>query len=77
MYRIGLRYSSMGFMTAVEFRAHMAGVGLELTEAEALGISYRQALRYANAGQKIPGTVSKLLRLAKREGLKADDLREL
>ena len=65
-------------MTAVEYRAALNKLGLSIVaSAEHLGLSHRQSQRYANASSPVADPVAKLLRLAIRIGLSADDLKAI
>ena len=63
-------------MTAAEYRAALDKLGLSIVaSAEHLGISHRQSQRYANGTSPVADPVAKLLRLALRIGLNAEDLK--
>ena len=65
-------------MTAEEYRAALKTLGLSIVaSAEHLGLSPRQAQRYANGTAAIGNPVAKLLRLAIRIGLSAKDLKAI
>jgi len=64
-------------MTGDEYRAAVNKLGLSIVgSAEHLGVSHRQSQRYANGTSPVADPVAKLLRLAIRVGLTADDLKE-
>ena len=63
-------------MTAAEYRAALNKLGLSIvSSAEHLGVSHRQSQRYANGTSPVADPVAKLLRLAIRIGLSANDLK--
>ena len=63
-------------MTTEEYRAALDKLGLSIVgSAEHLGLSRRQSQRYANGTSPVADPVAKLLRLAIRTGLSADDSR--
>jgi hypothetical protein len=63
-------------MTTTEYRAALNKLGLSIVgSAEYVGISHRQSQRYANGVTPVAGPVAKLLRLAIRIELSADDLK--
>ena len=65
-------------MTAEEYRAALDKLGLSIvSSAEHLGVSHRQSQRYANGSSPVADPVAKLLRLAIRIGLTANDLRAI
>jgi hypothetical protein len=65
-------------MTAEEYRAALDKLGLSITgSAEHLGLSRRHSQRYANGATPVADPVAKLLRLAIRTGLTADDLKDI
>ena len=65
-------------MTAAEYRAALNKLGLSIvSSAEHLGLSHRQSQRYANGSSPVADPVAKLLRLAIRIGLSADDLKAI
>ena len=65
-------------MTAAEYRAALNKLGLSIvSSAEHLGVSYRQSQRYANGTSPVADPVAKLLRLAIRIGLSANDLKAI
>jgi hypothetical protein len=62
-------------MDAIEYRAALKALGLsQSTAGPWLGISRRQAERYASAYQQVPMPVAKLIRLVVRLGLTADEV---
>jgi len=65
-------------MTAAEYRAALNKFGLSIvSSAEHLGLSHRQSQRYANGISPVADPVAKLLRLAIRTGLRANDLKAI
>ena len=65
-------------MTAAEYRAVLGKLGLSIVaSAEHLGVSPRHSQRYANGTAAIADPVAKLLRLAIRTGLRANDLKAI
>ena len=65
-------------MTTEEYRAALNKLGLSIvSSAEHLGLSYRQSQRYANGTSPVADPVAKLLRLAIRIGLSANDLKAI
>src|SRR4051812_39326642 len=63
-------------MSTAEYRAALNTLGLSIVgSAEHLGLSRRQSQRYANGASPVADPVAKLLRLAIRTGLTADDLK--
>ena len=65
-------------MTAAEYRAALNKLGLSIvSSAEHLGLSHRQSQRYANGTSPVADPVAKLLRLAIRTGLSANDLKAI
>jgi hypothetical protein len=65
-------------MTTAEYRAALNKLGLSIVaSAEPLGLSHRQSQRYANGTSPVADPVAKLLRLAIRIGLTADDLKAI
>jgi hypothetical protein len=65
-------------MTTAEYRSALDRLGLSIVgSAEHLGLSRRQSQRYANGTSPIADPVAKLLRLAIRIGLSADDLKAI
>ena len=65
-------------MTAAEFRVALDQLGLSIVaSAEHLGLSYRQSQRYASGTSPVADPVAKLLRLAIRIGLCANDLKAI
>jgi hypothetical protein len=65
-------------MTTEEYRAALDKLGLSIAgSAEHLGLSRRQSQRYANGTSPVADPVAKLLRLAIRTGLTADDLKTI
>jgi hypothetical protein len=65
-------------MTTVEYRAALNKLGLSIVaSAEHLGLSHRQSQRYANGTSPVADPVAKLLRLAIRIGLSANDLKAI
>jgi len=65
-------------MTTEEYRGALATLGLSIVgSAEHLGLSRRQSQRYANGASPIAEPVAKLLRLAIRTGLTAEDLKAI
>jgi hypothetical protein len=65
-------------MTTEEYRAALYKLGLSIVgSAEHLGVSHRQSQRYANGTSPVADPVAKLLRLAIRIGLTADDLKTI
>ena len=65
-------------MTAAEYRAALDTLGLSIVaSAEHLGVSHRQSQRYANGTSAVADPVAKLLRLAIRIGLSANDLKAI
>ena len=63
-------------MTTKEYRAALNKLGLSIVgSAEHLGLSSRQSQRYANGTSPVADPVAKLLRLAIRIGLSANDLK--
>lgn len=65
-------------MTAAEYRAALSRLGLSIvSSAEHLGVSYRQSQRYAGGTSPVADPVAKLLRLAIRAGLRANDLKAI
>jgi hypothetical protein len=65
-------------MTAAEYRAALNKLGLSIvSSAEHLGLSHRQSQRYANGSSPVADPVAKLLRLAIRIGLSANDLKAI
>ena len=65
-------------MTATEYRAALDQLGLSIVgSAEHLGVSHRQSQRYANGTSPVTDPVAKLLRLAIRTGLTANDLKAI
>jgi hypothetical protein len=65
-------------MTAEEYRAALDKLGLSIAgSAEHLGLSRRHSQRYANGAAPVADPVAKLLRLAIRTGLTADDLKTI
>jgi hypothetical protein len=65
-------------MSAAEYRAALDELGLSIvSSAEHLGVSYRQSQRCANGTSPVADPVAKLLRLAIRAGLRANDLKAI
>jgi len=65
-------------MTAAEYRTALNKLGLSIvSSAEHLGLSHRQSQRYANGTSPVADPVAKLLRLAIRIGLNANDLKAI
>ena len=65
-------------MTAAEYRAALNKLDLSIvSSAEHLGVSHRQSQRYANGSSPVADPVAKLLRLAIRIGLSANDLKAI
>ena len=65
-------------MTTEEYRAALDTLGLSIVgSAEHLGLSRRQSQRYANGASPVADPVAKLLRLAIRTGLTANDLKAI
>ena len=65
-------------MTAEEYRAALDKLGLSIVNsAEHLGVSHRQSQRYANGTSPVADPVAKLLRLAIRIGITANDLKAI
>ena len=65
-------------MTTEEYRATLNKLGLSIVaSAEHLGLSPRQPQRYANRTSPVADPVAKLLRLAIRIGLNANDLKAI
>jgi hypothetical protein len=65
-------------MTTREYRAALSKLGLSIVaSAEHLGLSHRQSQRYANGTSPVADPVAKLLRLAIRIGLTANDLKAI
>jgi transcriptional regulator with XRE-family HTH domain len=65
-------------MTKTEFKRALKALGLSVVGSRhALGVSKRATQRYASGEQDIPPPVAKLLRLALRYKISADDLRKL
>jgi hypothetical protein len=65
-------------MTTDEYRAALDKLGLSIvSSAEHLGVSHRQSQRYANGTSPVADPVAKLLRLAIRIGLTANDLKAI
>ena len=65
-------------MTPEEYRAALDKLGLSIVgSAEYLGLSRRQSQRYANGAAPVADPVAKLLRLAIRTGLTANDLKTI
>lgn len=65
-------------MTAEEYRATLDKFGVSIVgSAEYLGVSRRQSQRYADGTTSVPNPVAKLLRLAIRTGLTANDLKAI
>jgi hypothetical protein len=65
-------------MTAAEYRTALNKLGLSIVRsAEHLGLSHRQSQRYANGTSPVADPVAKLLRLAIRIGLSANDLKAI
>ena len=65
-------------MTTEEYRAALDKLGLSIVgSAEYLGLSRRQSQRYANGTSPVADPVAKLLRLAIRTGLTANDLKAI
>jgi hypothetical protein len=65
-----------GEMTTEEYRAALNKLGLSIVgSAEHLGLSPRQSQRYADGTSPVADPVAKLLRLAIRIGLSANDLK--
>ena len=65
-------------MTTDEYRAALDTLGLSIVgSAEPLGLSRRQSQRYANGATPVADPVAKLLRLAIRTGLSANDLQAI
>jgi hypothetical protein len=65
-------------MTAAEYRTALAKLGLSIVgSAEHLGVSHRQSQRYASGTSPVADPVAKLLRLAIRIGLNAEDLKAI
>ena len=63
---------------AEEYRAALDKLGLSIVgSAECLGLSRRQSQRYASGATPIADPVAKLLRLAIRIGLTANDLKAI
>ena len=65
-------------MTPEEYRAALDTLGLSIASAaDHLGLSRRQSQRYANGTSPVADPVAKLLRLAIRTGLSANDLKAI
>ena len=65
-------------MTTEEYRAALNKLGLSIVaSAEHIGLSHRQSQRYANGTSPVADPVAKLLRLAIRTGLSANDLQAI
>ena len=65
-------------MSTDEYRAALNKLGLSIVaSAEHLGLSYRQSQRYASGTSPVADPVAKLLRLAIRIGLSANDLKAI
>jgi hypothetical protein len=65
-------------MTTAEYRAALNKLGLTIvSSAEHLGVSHRQSQRYASGASPVADPVAKLLRLAIRTGLSANDLKAI
>jgi DNA-binding transcriptional regulator YiaG len=65
-------------MNPAEFKRACARLRLSVSASRhALGLSLRQVQRYSSGEQEIPAPVAKLLRLALKLKLSADDLRAL
>jgi len=65
-------------MSTDEYRAALNKLGLSIVaSAEHLGLSYRQSQRYASGTSPVADPVAKLLRLAIRIGLCANDLKAI
>ena len=65
-------------MSTEEYRAALDKLGLSIVgSAECLGLSRRQSQRYASGATPIADPVAKLLRLAIRIGLTANDLKAI
>src|SRR5215203_4338663 len=65
-------------MTTAEYRAALDTLGFSIAgSAEHLGLSRRQSQRYANGATPVADPVAKLLRLAIRTGLTANDLKAI
>ncbi len=65
-------------MTNDEYRACLDKLDLSIVgSAELLGLSRRQSQRYANGSSPVADPVAKLLRLAIRIGLTANDLKAI
>ena len=65
-------------MSTEEYRAALDKLGLSIVgSAECLGLSRRQSQRYASGATPIADPVAKLLRLAIRIGLTANDLKDI
>ena len=65
-------------MTTEEYRAALGKLGLSIVgSAEHLGVSHRQSQRYANGTSPVADPVAKLLRLAIKTGLTANDLKAI
>ena len=62
-------------MTPEEYGSALDALGLSIASAaDHLGLSRRQSQRYANGASPVADPVAKLLRLAIRTGLTANDL---
>ena len=65
-------------MTTAEYRAALNKLGLSIVaSAEHIGLSHRQSQRYASGTSPVADPVAKLLRLAIRIGLGANDLKAI
>jgi hypothetical protein len=65
-------------MTKKQFAEALDKLNLPITHVlTALGVSPRQAFRYQEGTSKVPGPVSKLLKLAIAKKMTPDDLRAL
>ena len=65
-------------MEPEEFRRALDRLGINISAAgEVLGVSKRQALRYGTGDTEVPEAVAKLLRIAIRRKIPADDIRDL
>jgi len=70
----GLRQSGTRASIPPEYRAGLKTIGLsQVGSAQFLGVSRRQAQRYASGESGIPLAVAKLIRLVVRLGLSADE----
>ena len=65
-------------MSTEEYRAALNKLGLSIVgSAEHLGLSHRQSQRYANGSSPVADPGARLLRLAIRLSLSADDLKAI